>query len=433
MNRRNTPEYFVSLDVGTSKVAAMIAEIDAGGHLHVMGVGVQPSRGGMRRGVVVNIEATTDAIRRAVAAAETQANCRVRSAHVNITGSHIKSVNSVGVVPIRHREVTARDVDAVIEAASAVAIPADQQILHVIPHEYVVDGQEGIHDPVGMSAVRLESRVHIVSGTVSAVQNLHKCVERCGLSVEKLVLPHLASAEAVLSPDERELGVCLIDIGAGTSDVAVFKNGSIRHTAVLPIGGELVTNDIALAFRTSPPNAEEIKLRFGCALPESVDFDAPIDVPGVGESSPRRLSRLMLAEVMKPRYVELFRFIRKELYRADVYDLIAGGVVLTGGASLAPGLLELAEEIFEAPVRLGVPQRIEGLHEDAVNPMFAASTGLLIYARSQKPNTFRDHHNSLSSGGGGSGLFSGVGHFFSGFPNLFQLFLRIKSWVTGQL
>ena len=416
MSRRTTPEYLVSLDVGTSKVVALIGEVvgdgDAAGKVRLIGLGTQPSRG-LRRGVVVNIEATVESIRRAVEAAELMANCRVRSAHVNITGSHIKSLNSVGVVPIRHREVTQRDVDAVIEAASAMAIPADQQILHVVPQEFVVDGQEGIQDPVGMSAVRLECKVHMVTGTVSAAQNLYKCVERCGLTVERLVLPHLASAEAVLAPDERELGVAVVDIGAGTSDIAVFRGGSIRHTAVLPIAGDQVTNDIAVAFRTPPPNAEEIKLRYGCALPQLIDFDTPIDVPSVGENPPRRLSRHMLAEVMKPRYEELFRYVRKELHRADVYDLIAGGIVLTGGAALAPGALELAEEVFEVPVRLGLPHQVEGIDEVTKSPIYAASVGLLLYARNQRGAPARAPSSGLH----------GVGHWMG----------RVKGWLSGQL
>lgn len=413
MSRRNAPEYLVSLDVGTSKVVALIGELDADGRLRLIGLGVQPSKG-LRRGVVVNIEATVESIRRAVEAAELMANCRVRSAHVNITGSHIKSMNSVGVVPIRHREVTHRDVDAVIEAASAVAIPADQQILHVVPQEFVVDGQEGIQDPVGMSAVRLECKVHMVTGTVSAAQNLYKCVERCGLTVERLMLPHLASAEAVLALDERELGVAVVDIGAGTTDISVFKGGSIRLTSVLPIAGDQVTNDIAVAFRTPPPNAEDIKLRHGCALPELIDFDAPIEVPSVGDNPPRRLSRHMLAEVMKPRYQELFRYVRKELHRGDAYDLIAGGIVLTGGSALAPGALELAEEVFEVPVRLGLPHHhIEGIDEVLRSPIYATGAGMLLYARGQRG--VATHTPSMSLGG--------VGHWMG----------RVKGWLTRQL
>jgi cell division protein FtsA len=384
MNRRQATEYLVSLDVGTSKVAAMIGEVGQAGQVRVVGLGTAPTRG-LKKGVVVNIEATVDSIRRAVEAAELMANCRVRAAHVGITGSHIRSLNSVGVVPIRHREIGPRDVDSVIEAASALAIPADQQILHVIPQEFVVDGQEGIHDPVGMSAVRLEAKVHMVTGTLSAAQNLYKCVERCGLTVEKLVLNHLASSDAVLSPDERDLGVAVVDIGGGTTDIAVYKGGSIRHTAVVPIAGDLVTSDIAVAFRTPGQYAEAIKLKHGCALPEMVQHDPGIDVPSVGETPPRRLSRQMLAEVMRPRYEELFRYVRKELHRADVYDLIAGGVVLTGGVAQTPGILELAEEVLDVAVRMGLPHQVEGIEEVTRSPVYATGVGLLLFAKQQRP------------------------------------------------
>jgi len=384
MNKRQATEYLVSLDVGTSKVTALIGEVSQSGAVRVIGLGSAPTRG-LKKGVVVNIENTVESIRRAVEAAELMANCRVRAAHVGITGSHIRSLNSVGVVPIRHREIGPRDVDAVVEAASALAIPADQQILHVIPQEFVVDGQEGILDPVGMSAVRLEAKVHMVTGTLSAAQNLYKCVERCGLTVEKLVLQHLASADAVLSPDERDLGVAVVDIGGGTTDIAVFKGGSIRHTAVVPIAGDLVTSDVAVAFRTPGQHAEQIKLKYGCALPEMVQHDPGIEVPGVGETPPRRLSRQMLAEVMRPRYEELFRYVRKELHRADVYDLIAGGVVLTGGAAQTPGILELAEEVLDVAVRLGLPHQVEGIEEVTRSPAYATSVGLLLFARQQRP------------------------------------------------
>jgi cell division protein FtsA len=384
MAKRQATEYLVSLDVGTSKVTALIGEVGQSGTVRVIGLGTAPTRG-LKKGVVVNIENTVESIRRAVEAAELMANCRVRAAHVGITGSHIRSLNSVGVVPIRHREIGPRDVDAVVEAASALAIPADQQILHVIPQEFVVDGQEGILDPVGMSAVRLEAKVHMVTGTLSAAQNLYKCVERCGLTVEKLVLQHLASSDAVLSPDERDLGVAVVDIGGGTTDIAVFKGGSIRHTAVVPIAGDLVTSDVAVAFRTPGQHAEQIKLKYGCALPEMVQHDPGIEVPGVGETPPRRLSRQMLAEVMRPRYEELFRYVRKELHRADVYDLIAGGVVLTGGAALTPGVLELAEEVLDVAVRLGLPHQVEGVDEVTRSPAYSTAVGLLLFARQQRP------------------------------------------------
>jgi cell division protein FtsA len=409
MNRRTATEYLVSLDVGTSKVTALIGEVGAGGKVRVIGLGVAPTRG-LKKGVVVNIEATVESIRRAIEAAELMANCRVRAAHVGITGSHIKSLNSVGVVPIRHREISQRDVDAVIEAASALAIPADQQILHVVPQEFVVDGQEGIHEPVGMSAVRLEAKVHMVTGTLSAAQNLYKCVERCGLTVEKLVLAHLASSDAVLSSDERDLGVAVVDIGGGTTDIAVFKGGSIRHTAVVPVAGDLVTSDIAVAFRTPGQHAEQIKLKFGCALPELVQNDPAIEVPSVGETPPRRLSRQMLAEVMRPRYEELFRYVRKELHRADVYDLIAGGVVLTGGVAQTPGILELAEEVLDVAVRMGLPHQVDGLEEVTRSPAYATAVGLLLFAKQQRP-----------AGERRQGAGAGVG----------QLIGRIPGWLKG--
>ncbi|HEU0198265.1 MAG TPA: cell division protein FtsA [Nevskiaceae bacterium] len=389
MSKRASTEYVVGIDVGTTKVSALIGERQADNSLRLVGFGQGPSAGGLKKGVVVNIESTVAAIGRAVEAAELMANCRVRSAQVTITGSHVASRNSVGVVPIRHREVMPRDVDAVIEAASAVAISADQQILHVLAQEFVVDGQEGIQDPVGMNAVRLEAKVHIITGAVSPIQNLYKCVERCGLSVEKLVLAQVASAEAVLLHDERELGVCVVDIGGGTSDIAVFKADAIRHTAVLPIGGDLVTSDISVALRTPAHHAEAIKKQYGCARPEAVVGDAPIDVPTVGDSPARSFSRQTLADVIRPRLAELLRYVRKELHRADAYDLIAGGVVLTGGVAQTPGLVELAQDIFEMPVRVGVPQGLQGAEEVLRDPGNAAGAGLLLYALGQQPRRGR--------------------------------------------
>lgn len=407
MNKRSTAEYLVALDIGTSKVAALIGEVRPDGGIRLAGYGSHPSRG-LKKGVVVNIESTVEAIRRAVEEAELMAECRVRSAHVSITGSHIRSLNSVGVVPIRHHEVTARDVDAVIEAASAIAIPSDLQTLHVLAQEFVVDGQEGIHDPVGMSAVRLEAKVHMVTSTLSAAQNLYKCVERCDLDVEKLVLQPLASADAVLSSDERELGVCVVDIGGGTSDIAVYKNGSIRHTAVLPIAGDQITNDIAVGFRTPAQHAEQIKKAHGCVMPEMEGPADNIEVPSVGDTPPRQLSQQMLAEVMRPRLAELFSYVRKELHRVDVYELIAGGVVLSGGVASTPGILELAESVFGMPVRLGLPHRIEGMDEVMHDPAYATGVGLLLFA----------HENVAVQGGRRSG---GVQQWAE----------RARSWLTG--
>ena len=382
MSKREARNLLMGLDVGTSKVVCVIGEVMAGGQIEVIGLGQQPSRG-LKRGVVINIDATVQSIRRAVEEAEMMANARVQSAYVGLSGAHIKSHNSVGVVPVSSREVSHRDVEKVIEAGRAIAIPADQKVIHVLPQEFVVDNQEGILKPEGMFGVRLEAKVHIVTGSVSAAQNLQKCVESCGLHVDKLCLQHIASSSAVLLPDEKDLGICMVDIGGGTSDIAVFKGGSVRHTAVLPIAGEQVTNDISVAFRTPTQAAEEIKIKYGCALPQLVQQDEEIQVPSVGEGPPRRLSRLTLSEVIRPRYEELFRFVRKELHRADWYDAIAGGVVLTGAASLMPGVPELAEEVFELPTRLGPPHEVTGVREVARSPAYATAVGLLIYARSQ--------------------------------------------------
>ncbi len=389
MAKREARNLLVGLDIGTSKVTCIVGEVMPEGHVEIVGLGTHPSRG-LKRGVVVNIEATTQAIRRAVEEAELMAGCRAQSVFVGISGAHIKSHNSVGVVPVRSREVSEKDVESVIEGGRAIAIPADQKVLHVVPQEFVVDGQEGIQEPVGMFGVRLEAKVHIVTGSESAAQNVQKCVESCGLHVDKLCLNHMASAYAVLMPDERELGVCMVDIGGGTSDIAVFKGGAVRHTAVLPVAGDQVTNDISVAFRTPTQAAEDIKLKFGCALPQLLPFDEEIEVPSVGENPPRRLSRITLSEVIRPRYEELFRLIRKELHRSDWYDSVAGGVVLTGGACYLPGVQELAEEVFELPVRLGLPQNVIGVRDVGKSPAYATAVGLLQYGRQfQAPKELR--------------------------------------------
>ncbi|MGQ0621277.1 MAG: cell division protein FtsA [Panacagrimonas sp.] len=382
MSRKETRHLLTGLDVGTSKVVCVIGEVMPGGQIEVIGLGQQPSRG-LKRGVVINMEATVQSIRRAVEEAEMMANTRVQSVFVGLSGAHIKSHNSVGVVPVSSREVSHKDVEKVIEAGRAIAIPADQRVIHVLPQEFVVDNQEGILKPVGMFGVRLEAKVHIVTGSQSAAQNLQKCVESCELHVEKLCLQHIASSSAVLLPDEKDLGICMLDIGGGTSDVAVFRGGSVRHTAVLPIAGEQVTNDISVAFRTPGQAAEEIKLKYGCALPQMIEQDEEIEVPSVGDGPPRRLSRMMLSEVIRPRYEELFRFVRKELHRSDWYPAIAGGVVITGGASLMPGVAELAEEVFELPTRIGLPHNVMGMREVTRSPAYATAVGLLIYARAQ--------------------------------------------------
>ena len=370
----------VGLDVGTSKIVAIVGELASDGTIEVVGVGMHPSRG-LKKGVVVNIESTVRSIQRAVEEAELMAGCEIHSVYAGIAGSHIRSLNSHGIVAIRDKEVMPADVDRVIDAARAVAIPADQKILHVIPQEFVIDQQDGIREPVGMSGVRLEARVHIVTGAVSSAQNIEKCVRRCGLTVDDIVLEQLASSYSVLTEDEKELGVCLVDIGGGTTDIAIFSEGGLRHTAVIPIAGDQVTNDIAIALRTPTKSAEEIKLRYACALPQLTSAEETIEVPSVGERAPRRLGRQTLAEVVEPRYAELYALIQAEIRRSGFEDMIAAGIVLTGGASKMEGAAELAEEIFHTQVRLGAPIGVSGLAEVVRNPIHATGVGLLIYAR----------------------------------------------------
>jgi cell division protein FtsA len=404
MARREERDLLIGLDVGTSKCVAVVGQVMPEGHIEIVGRGEHPSKG-LNRGDVVNIDATVQAIRRAVENAEHMANCRAQSVYVGISGTHIKSFNSTGVAPVKAREVTQRDVDTVIDSARAIAIPADQRILHVIPQEFVIDQREGIREPIGMFGVRLEAKVHMVTCSVSAAQNIYKCVETCGLKVDQLILQHLASSYATLLPDERDLGICMVDVGGGTSDIAVFKGGAIRHTAVLPIAGNQVTNDISVAFRTPAQYAEDLKVKFGYALPQLAPAE-DIDVKSVGDSPPRRLSRQTLAEVIKPRYEELFRFIRKELHRSDWYDVIAGGIVLTGGSAQMPGVVELAEQVFELPVRLGVPQNVQGLKDVVRNPGYSTAVGLLLYGR---------HAMTRSApAGGGSPVLGRIGAWLKG-------------------
>jgi cell division protein FtsA len=368
----------VGLDIGTSKVVAIVGEINGDGGIEIVGLGSHVSRG-LRRGVVVNIESTVQSIQRAVEEAELMAGCQIHSVYTGIAGSHIQSLNSQGVVAIRDKEVLQSDVERVMDAARAVAIPADQKILHVLPQEYIIDHQEGIKEPIGMSGVRLEARVHMVTGSVSAAQNITKCVRRCGLEVDDIILEQLASSESVLTEDERELGVCLVDIGGGTTDIAIFTEGSIRHTAVIPIAGDQVTKDISVALRTPTQHAEEIKLRYGCALTQLASGNETIEVPSVGERGARRLARHTLAEVIEPRYEELLTLVQGELRRSGFEEMVAAGIVLTGGSSRIEGLIELAEEVFHMPVRLGVPQRVSGISDVVRNPIFATGVGLLLF------------------------------------------------------
>lgn len=401
----------VGLDIGTSKVVAIVGEIGLEGSIEVVGIGSHPSKG-MKKGVVVNIESTVQSIQRAVEEAELMAGCQIHSVYVGIAGSHIRSLNSHGIVAIKDREVYGLDLERVIDAAQAVAIPADQKILHILPQEYVIDNQEGIKEPMGMSGVRLEAKVHLVTCAVNAAQNIEKCIRRCGLEVEEIILEQLASSYSVLTDDERELGVCLVDIGGGTTDIAIFTDGSIRHTGVIPIAGDQVTNDIAMALRTPTQHAEEIKIRYACALTQLAGADETIKVPSVGDRPPRDLSRQALAEVVEPRYDELFTLVQAELRRSGFEDLVPAGVVLSGGTSKMEGVVELAEEIFHMPVRVGYPQAVQGLNDIVRNPIYATSVGLLLYGA--------EHYQE--AGTGSSGKASGTGE---------GVFSRAKAWLQS--
>lgn len=398
----------VGLDIGTSKIVAIVAEVLEEGRLNIIGMGQVPSRG-LKRGMVVNIESTVQAIQRALEEAQLMADCKINEVYTGIAGSHIKGVNSHGMVAIKDREVTQADIDRVIETARAVSIPPDHQVLHILTQEFSIDGQEGVREPLGMSGVRLEAKVHIVTGAISAAQNVAKCVRRCGLEVSDLVLQPMASATAVLSEDEKELGVCLIDIGGGTTDIAVYVNGAIRHTAVIPIAGDQITNDIAMALRTPTKEAEDIKIQHGVALVGMADPAQMIEVPGVGERGPRQMSRATLAEVIEPRVEELFQLVQQELRRSG-FEEMSTGIVITGGASLMPGMVELAEEVFHLPVRIGVPKYVGGLAEVVKNPRFSTGVGLLLYGKEQ-----------MTPGVGQKVETAGVG----------QMFQRMKAWFAG--
>ncbi len=378
---KDSKNLIVGLDIGTSKIVAIVAEVTEDG-LNVIGMGTQPSRG-LKKGVVVNIEATMGSIQRVLEEAELMADCRISEVYTGIAGSHIRSLNSSGMVAIKEKEVTQADIDRVVDTAKAIAIPNDQQVLHILPQEFIIDGQEDVREPLGMSGVRLEVKVHIVTGAVSAVENITKCVRRCGIEVRDIILQPLASAKAVLNDDEKELGVCLMDIGGGTTDIAVFAGGAIRHTAVIPIAGDQVTNDIAMTLRTPTKEAEELKLRYGCALRQLADPNEVIEVPGVGERAPRKLSRPMLAEVIEPRIEELYSLVQAELRRSGFEELLSSGIVLTGGSALLAGMTELGEEVFHLPVRVGIPSYVGGLSEVVRNPRYATSVGLLLEGREQ--------------------------------------------------
>ena len=410
MNRSVAGRMVVGLDIGTSKIVAIVGELGPEGQLEIIGIGSHVSRG-LKKGVVVNIDSTVQSIQRAVEEAELMAGCQIQSVFAGIAGSHIRSMSSHGIVAIRDREVFQPDIDRVIDAAQAVAIPADQKILHILPQEFLIDSQEGIKEPLGMSGVRLEAKVHLVTCAVNAAQNIEKCIQQCGLVVDDIILEQLASSFAVLTDDEKDLGVCLVDIGGGTSDIAIFTEGAIKHTAVIPIAGDQVTNDIAMALRTPTQNAEEIKIKYGCALASLAGENETIKVPSVGERDDRDLSRQALAEVIEPRYEELFTLIQAELRRSGFEDLIPAGIVLTGGTSKMEGVVELAEEIFHMPVNIGKPKSVAGLSDIVRNPIYATSVGLLQYGLGNDPQSHGAHRSETQSG---------------------SIWQSVKSWLLGQ-
>ena len=399
----------VGLDIGTSKVVAIVGEIVDDGSLNIIGIGSHRSRG-LKKGTVVNIESTVESIQHAIAEAEMMAGCQIHSVYAGIAGSHIRSMNSHGIVAIRDGEVERADIERVIDAAQAVAIPADQKVLHILPQEYLIDAQEGVKEPLGMSGVRLEAKVHLVTCAINAAQNIEKCIKRCNLAVDEIILEQLASAYSVLTEDEKELGVCLVDIGGGTSDIAIFTEGAIRYTGVIPIAGDQVTNDIAMALRTPTDDADGIKVKYACALTQLVNGADSIKVPSVGDRPPRELSRQALAEVVEPRYVELFTLVQQELQRSGFQDMLAAGIVLTGGTSKMEGVVDLAEEIFHAPVRIGAPHNVDGLADIVRNPIYSTGVGLLLYGLKQ----FQEQGGFVAKGD----------------PQI-TLVGRVKSWFQG--
>ncbi|HEY6865942.1 MAG TPA: cell division protein FtsA [Candidatus Eisenbacteria bacterium] len=401
---------FVGLDIGTTKISCIIADGNGtegngdGAHgLRVVGVGNAPSEG-LRRGVVVDLEKTVASIQRAVDEAERMAGVSVKGVHAGIAGDHIRSINSRGVIAVSRKdnEIGAADVGRVIEAAKAIAIPMDREIIHVIPQEFIVDDQDGIKDPVGMSGVRLEAEVHIITGAVTSAKNICRAIQRAGLKVYDLVLEPLASSHAVLGPDERDLGVALLDIGGGTTDVAVFFDGSIRHTAIVPFGGSNVTNDIAIGLRTPIDKAEAIKIQHGAALAALVPAGDVVTVNGVGGRTDRQIARHVLASMIEPRMEEIFALANKEVKKNHFAELLGGGVVLTGGTSLMPGVVELAEQVFEMPVRLGAPQGLGGLSANVADPRFSTGVGLVLHAAQLESGEepFRDKRNAAERRGG---------------------------------
>ncbi|MGA7826074.1 MAG: cell division protein FtsA [Geobacteraceae bacterium] len=374
-NRREN--LIVGLDIGTTKICAIVGNVTEDG-VDIVGIGTSPSRG-LRKGVVINIETTVASIKKAIEEAELMAGCEIKSVYAGIAGGHIKGLNSQGVIAIKNREVSPDDVRRVIDAAKAIAIPMDREVIHILPQEFIIDDQDGIREPLGMSGVRLEARVHIVTGAVASAQNIVKSCNRAGLDVADIVLEQLASSEAVISPEEKEIGVALVDIGGGTTDIAIFVDGAIKHTAVLSLGGNHLTNDIAVGLRTPMAEAEKIKQKYGCCYTSMVGKDETIEVPSVGGRKPRVLSRQLLAEILEPRMEEIFTLVNRELVKSGYDDQIASGVVITGGTSILEGMPELAEQIFNLPVRRGIPQEIGGLVDVVNSPVYATGVGLVVY------------------------------------------------------
>jgi cell division protein FtsA len=377
MGKPRQDEIIVGLDIGTTKIAAIVGEVTEDG-VDIIGIGTAASKG-LRKGVVVNIDATVNAIQKAIVEAENMAGCEISTVYAAISGGHIRGLNSHGVVAVKDKEIREQDIARVIEAAKAMAIPMDREVLHVLPQQYIIDDQDGIRDPLGMSGVRLEAKVHIVTTAVTSAQNVVKCANRCGLQVADIVLEPLASAEAVIEDDERELGVALIDIGGGTADIALFVDGAIVHTAVLPLGGGHVTNDIAVGLRTPLDAAEKIKKKYGCALPSLIQDDETMEVPSVGGREPRILARALLVKIVEPRMEEIFEHIRNEIQRSGYFESLAAGVVLTGGATMMDGVCELAEDVLGIPARRGLPSGIGGLTDVVRSPAYSAGVGLIRY------------------------------------------------------
>jgi cell division protein FtsA len=387
----------VGLDIGTTKICAIVGEVKPDGGLDIIGIGTAPSKG-LRKGVVINIESTVASIKRAIEEAELMAGCEISSVYAGIAGGHIRGFNSHGIVAVKDREVNEADIERVIDAAKAVAIPVDREVIHILPQEFVIDDQDGIKEPLGMSGVRLEAKIHIVTGAVTSAQNIVKCAQKCALNVSDIVLEQLASSLSVLSEDEKELGVALVDIGGGTTDIAIFYGGSIQHTSVIAIGGQHLTNDIAVGLRTPQDEAEAIKRRFGCASSKLIGKDEAIEVPSIGGRKTRVLSRQILGDILEPRVEEIFELVHREIERMKLTELLASGVVLTGGTTLLPGMLEVAEEVIGLPVRLGVPQHIGGLVDVVKSPVYATGVGLVLYgAQQQDQRYFRARDENIYS------------------------------------